>query len=101
MWHRIGKDPGIQRVGSVPLNIPSKEVEEEAETKEETECVLGEYFIATHANLICPAFFTDQRRTHGVRVDACLGPPLQNLAYNSTSVYAQSEGLSLSEECGC
>ena len=57
------------------MNIPSKEVEEEAETKKEKKCVLGEYFIATHANLICSAFFTDQRRTHGVRVDACLGPP--------------------------
>ena len=57
------------------MNIPSKEVEEEAETKEETKCVLREYCIATHANLIYSAFFTDQRRTHGVRVDACLGPP--------------------------
>ena len=68
MWHHIGKDPGIQRVGSVPLNIPSKEVEEEAETKEETKSVLGEYFIATHANLICSAFL----RTRDARMACAL-----------------------------
>ena len=50
------------------MNIPSKEVEEEAETKEETKSVLGEYFIATHANLICPAFL----RTRDARMACAL-----------------------------